>query len=528
MNRILVAIAILLFLPLLGLISQLIPLEGSGVIIGISNDNFSHLWEYLLRSYIIDTFKLMVGVSLGVLMLGVGNAWVVVNYQFPGRKFIEFFLIAPLAVPSYVMAYLFVDLLQYSGPIQTNFRIFLGVDSLWFFPDPRSMMGAIWTFSFCFYPYVYLITRSQFIEHSSRLMEVAESLGYSQKKSFFRLALPIARPAIIAGMALVLMEVLADYGAVSYFGVHTISTGIFKAWLSLGDRVTAIELAFGILLIVIVLFSIEQMSRSNIRYGTHRRSPRLLKQLDGIYAILGVGFTGGTVLIGFVLPFVLLLQSVYENGFQVDPNYLHWLKNSLLISSITAFISVMLAVGFTYAVRAKKDQSWLNKLLGFGYAIPGTVIALGILSFLELFQLAWWISTSIWVLIYANVIRFLASSINSLEAGFSRVTYAMDETAALLGLTKIQILKRVHTPLLKRSIGIAFIFVFVDAMKELPATMLLRPFNFDTLAIKIYQLAADERLIELGLPALTMVILGLIPVMFLSKAIDEKSQQFQA
>lgn len=522
MNRILVLIAIFLFLPIVGLISQLIPFSGDGIIESNNNGNLSHLWKYLLQSYIVDTLKLMFGVSIGVLILGVGNAWVVVNYQFPGRKLIELFLIAPLAVPSYVMAYLFVDLLQYSGPIQTSLRIFLGVDSLWFFPDPRSLMGAIWTFSFCLYPYVYLITRSQFIEHSSRLMEVSESLGYSQKKSFFRLALPMARPAIIAGMALVLMEVLADYGAVSYFGVHTISTGIFKAWLSLGDRVTAIELALGLLLIVIIVFYIEQMSRSNIRYGIHRRSPHLVKQLDGIYAILGVCFTGGTVILGFALPFVLLLQSAYLHGFQVDPNYSHWLKNSLLISFITALISALLAVGFTYAVREKKNLSWINKLLGFGYAIPGTVVAIGILSFLELFQLAWWISSSIWVLIYAIVIRFLASSINSIEAGLSRVTYSMDETAALLGLTKIQILKRVHAPLLKRSIGIAFIFVFVDVMKELPATMLLRPFNFDTLAIKIYQLAADERLIELSLPSLTIVILGLIPVFILAKSLERK------
>ncbi len=388
MNRILVAIATLMFLPLLGLISQLIPLEGSGIINGTSNDNLTHLWEYLLRSYIVDTLKLIVGVSIGVFILGVGNAWLVVNYQFPCRKIMELFLIAPLAVPSYVMAYLIVDLFQYAGPIQTGFRIYLGVNALWFFPDPRSLMGAIWTFSFCLYPYVYLITRSQFIEQSSRLMEVSESLGYSQKKSFFRLALPMARPAIIAGMALVLMEVLADYGAVSYFGVHTISTAIFKAWLSLGDRVTAIELALGLLLIVIVVFCIEQMSRSNIRYGNHRRSPRLVKQLDGVYAILGVGFTGGTVLIGFALPLFLLLQSAYQHGFQADPNYLYWLENSLLISSITAFISVMLAVGFTYAVREKKNLSWINKLLGFGYAIPGTVVAIGILSFLKLFQLA--------------------------------------------------------------------------------------------------------------------------------------------
>jgi len=518
-----VTIALLLFLPLIGLLVQLNPFIESGGINANNMGNLFHLWEYLLPRYMIDTLVLLMGVSLGVVVLGVGNAWLVVNYQFPGKKVIEFALIAPMAIPAYLMAYLMVDLLQFSGTFQTSLRILLGLDSLWFLPDPRSLVGAMGTFTFCFYPYVYLITRSQFMEHSSLLMDASKAMGYSPVKTFYKLALPLARPSIVAGMALVWMEVLADYGAVSYFGVHTLSTGIFKAWLSFGDRVTAIQLALSLFIFITLIFFIEQMSRSNIRYANQTRGPYQVKKLTGIYALLAFVITGGTVLIGFALPVILLLQSVYQQGFQIDGPYLNWLRNSLLISVITAFISVGLAINFAYVVRIKQRLFWANRLLGFGYAIPGAVMAIGILSFLEVFDLAWWMSTSIWILIYAYVVRFLASSIYSIEAGLLRITVSIDQSAAILGLTKYQILKKIHLPLLSRSVGIAGIFVFVDVMKELPATMLLRPFNYDTLAIKIYQLASDERLIELALPALTIVIVGLIPVVLLTQVMEHSS-----
>lgn len=271
MKFIIVPIATLLFLPFIGLILPLNPLEQSGVIELNSTSNLQHLWEFLLLSYLVETFKLMLGVTFGVLMLGVGNAWLVVNYQFPGKKVIELALIMPLAIPAYVMSYLLVDLLQFSGPIQTSIRMIFRSDSLWFFPEPRSLLGAILTFSLCLYPYVYLIMRTQFIERNSTLMEVSATLGYRQTQTFYKLALPMARPAIMAGIALVLMEVLADYGAVSYFGIQTFSTGIFKAWLSYGDRVTAIQLALGFCVVVIFILSIEHMSRSKIRYAKDRK-----------------------------------------------------------------------------------------------------------------------------------------------------------------------------------------------------------------------------------------------------------------
>jgi iron(III) transport system permease protein len=355
-------------------------------------------------------------------------------------------------------------------------------------------------------------------------MEVSATLGYSQTQTFYKLALPMARPAIMAGIALVMMEVLADYGAVSYFGIQTFSTGIFKAWLSYGDRVTAIQLALGLCVVVIFILSIEQMSRSKIRYAKNQKNSLKVIKLGRINALLAVIFSGGTVLLGFILPVFLLLQSVYQLGLKVDSRYLNGLTNSLAVSTITTIICVSIAVGITYLARINPRYFLLNRLLGFGYAIPGMVLGIGILLVLEFLDSAWWITTSFWILIYAYIVRFLASSIQTIEAGFSRISISIDESAALLGQKKYQILKRIHIPLLNRSITISAIFVFLDILKELPATMLLRPFNFDTLAMKIHQFATDERLPELAQPSLTIVLVGLMPVFILIKLLEKNTK----
>ncbi|QWE08174.1 ABC transporter permease [Polynucleobacter ibericus] len=518
MKPIVVPLAVFLFLPLFGLVAPFLFPAGVGVDV-LATSTLSHLWNYVLGGYIASTLVLIFGVGVGVFILGVGNAWIIASYDFPGKKIFEWALILPLAVPTYVMAYLFVDLLQFSGPIQTVIRTLLGVDTLWFFPDPRSMAGAIWSFSFCLFPYVYLITRTAFIERSRRLIEVSETLGYSPWQGFINLVLPMARPAIFAGMALALMEVLADFGAVSYFGVQTFATGIFKAWLSFGDRLAAVQLALGLLSFILLIFFIEQSSRSKLRYASSSQAKSVTKRLSGKKASLAFIFCGGTLLCGFLLPAFALLQLLYQQGLNVDIRYFGWLTNSLSVSFITAVISVALAIFFAYSVRVHSKLHWVNRLLSFGYALPGAVLAIGILSFLEIFQLAWWMSASLLVLVYAYLVRFLSSSLQSVEAGLSRITPSMDGSAALLGLSKPQILRRVHIPLLKRSLMTAGLFVFVDVMKELPATLLLRPFNFDTLAVATYQLAADERLAELALPSLTIVLAGLIPVLLLSRVI---------
>jgi iron(III) transport system permease protein len=520
MKRIVAPIALFLFLPLFGLVAPFLFLYEEGAQLQAAS-TLVHLWDYVLGGYIVSTLVLIIGVGIGVFILGVSNAWIISSYDFPGKKVFEWALILPLAIPSYVMAYLFVDLLQFSGPIQTTLRSFLGVDALWFFPDPRSMAGAIWSFSFCLFPYVYLITRTAFLERSRRLIEVSETLGYSPFQGFINLVLPMARPAIFAGMALALMEVLADFGAVSYFGVQTFATGIFKAWLSFGDRLAAVQLALGLLSFVLLIFYIEQNNRSKVRYSSSSNGKLASKRLYGKNAFVAFAICGVTLLFGFLLPAFTLLQLLFKQGLSVDIRYLAWLTNSLLVSMLTAVISVVLAVFFSYSVRVNARLQWVNRLLGFGYALPGAVLAIGILSFLEIFQKSWWISASLFVLVYAYLVRFLSSSLQSVEAGLSRITPSMDGSAALLGLSKIEILRRVHIPLLERSLMTAAIFVFVDVMKELPATLLLRPFNFDTLAVAIYQMAADERLAELALPSLTIVLIGLLPVLILSRVISK-------
>ena len=524
MNRFVVPLALLLFLPLLGLLVPFfIPALDSGINSGDGLTNvgtLSHLWDFVLKGYIASTLWLILGVGVGVFILGVGNAWIIANYQFPGKKIFQWALILPLAIPTYVMAYLFVDVLQFSGPIQTVLRSLLDLNSLWFFPDPRSLSGAIWSFSFCLYPYVYLITRTAFIERSRRLLEVAETLGYSHTEAFFKLVLPMARPAIFAGMALALMEVLADFGAVSYFGVQTFTAGIFKAWLSFGDRLVAVQLSLGLLSFVLLIFFIEQYSRKQLRYATSVQSKTVAKVLRGKQALAAFLFCGLTLLFGFLLPAITLIHLLYQQGFDLDFRYFAWLGNSVSVSAVAAILSVILAIFFAYSVRLHPRLSWINRLLGFGYALPGAVLAIGILSALEIFQMAWWISASILVLIYAYLVRFLSSSLQSVETGLLRITPAMDSSAALLGLSKLQILRRVHIPLLNRSLMTAGLFVFVDVMKELPATLLLRPFNFDTLAVATYQLASDERLSELALPSLTIVLVGLLPILWLSRLIS--------
>jgi iron(III) transport system permease protein len=520
MNRIVLPIALLILLPIFGLAVPFFISGNTGGIEAVGTLN--HLWTYVLSSYIASTLLLVFGVGVGIFILGVGNAWIIASYDFPGKRIFEWALILPLAVPTYVMAYLFVDLLQFSGLIQSTLRSWLGMTTLWFFPDPRSLAGAIWTFSFCLFPYVYLLARTAFLERSSRLMEVSETLGYSAFESFLKLVLPMARPAIFAGMALALMEVLADFGAVSYFGVQTFTTGIFKAWLSFGDRLAAVQLALGLLGFVLLIFYIEQSNRSKLRYASTAQRKSSSKVLRGNRSIFALLFCGLTLLFGFLLPASALIQLLLKQGLSFDVRYLAWLGNSVFISSITAVMAVLLALFFAYAVRLHSRLAWVNRLLGFGYALPGAVLAIGILSFLEWMQLAWWVSASVVVLVYAYLVRFLSSSLQSVEEGLNRVTPAMDQSAALLGLSQWGILKKVHIPLIRRSLVTAGLFVFVDVMKELPATLLLRPFNFDTLAVATFQLAADERLSELGLPALTIVLAGLAPVLVLSKMISQK------
>ena len=522
-----ILLSLFLALPMIGLLLPIFfgtgqPLS-SAELGEIGGSTLFHLWNYVLNDYVVTTVLLSFGVGIGVFILGVGNAWLVANYQFPGKKIFEWALILPLAVPTYVMAYLFVDFLQFSGPLQTMMRDSLGISST--LPDPRSLGGAIWTFSLCLYPYVYLVARTSFLDRSARLMEAAETLGYSSVEAFIRLVLPMTRPAIFTGIALALMEVLADFGAVSYFGLQTFTTGIFKAWLSFGDRIAAVHLSLMLLAFVLIVFYWEQHNRSRQRYalGNTNTQPPIPKRLKGSHAFYASSFCGVTLFSAFILPMWVLLHLLMSESFSIDPRYFSWLKNSLGLSALTAILAVICAIFLAYAARLSQSKilRGVNRVLTVGYALPGAVLGVGILSLMGLLDIAWFMSASVAVLIYAYLIRFLSSGLQSIETGLTRITPAMDGTAALLGAKPWEMIRRIHLPLLRRSVLTALLFVFVDVMKELPATLLLRPFNLDTLAVATYQLAADERLSELALPALSIVLVGLLPVILLSRAISK-------
>lgn len=523
-----ILLSLFLSLPIIGLLLPLFWGGGqplSSAELGETGDStLLHLWNYVLTDYVVTTLFLVLGVGIGVFILGVGNAWLVANYQFPGKKLFEWGLILPLAVPAYVMAYLFVDFLQFSGPLQTILRESFGIHVA--LPDPRSLGGAIWTFSLCLYPYVYLVARTSFLDRSAHLMEAAETLGYSSVEAFVRLVLPMTRPAIFTGIALALMEVLADFGAVSYFGLQTFATGIFKAWLSFGDRMAAVHLSLMLLTFVLLVFYWEQHNRSRQRYAPGNTTSQAVnpKRLQGAHALYASCFCGLTLFFAFVLPMLILLHLLLSEGFTMDPRYFSWLKNSLGLAALTAIVAVICAVFLAYAARLSQSQTLrsMNRVLTVGYALPGAVLGVGILSFMGLLDVAWLMSVSVGVLVYAYLIRFLSAGLQSIETGLTRITPAMDGTAALLGAKSWEMIRRIHLPLLRRSVLTALLFVFVDVMKELPATLLLRPFNLDTLAVATYQLAADERLTELALPALSIVLVGLLPVILLTRAISKE------
>ena len=523
-----ILLSLFLSLPIIGLLLPLFwgggqPLS-SAELGEIGDSTLLHLWNYVLTDYVVTTLLLGLGVGIGVFILGVGNAWLVANYQFPGKKLFEWGLILPLAVPAYVMAYLFVDFLQFSGPLQTILRESFGIHAA--LPDPRSLGGAIWTFSLCLYPYVYLVARTSFLDRSAHLMEAAETLGYSSVEAFIRLVLPMTRPAIFTGIALALMEVLADFGAVSYFGLQTFATGIFKAWLSFGDRMAAVHLSLMLLTFVLLVFYWEQHNRSRQRYALVNTTSQgvIPKRLQGTHALYASCFCGLTLFFAFVLPMLILLHLLLSEGFTMDPRYFSWLKNSLGLAALTAIVAVICAVFLAYAARLSQSQTLrsMNRVLTVGYALPGAVLGVGILSLMGLLDVAWFMSVSVGVLVYAYLIRFLSAGLQSIETGLTRITPAMDGTAALLGAKPWEMIRRIHLPLLRRSVLTALLFVFVDVMKELPATLLLRPFNLDTLAVATYQLAADERLAELALPALSIVLVGLLPVILLTRAISKE------
>jgi iron(III) transport system permease protein len=513
---------------------------GLNLFAGGTSETWGHLSSTVLPEYIANSLWLCLGVGLGVGVVGVTTAWLTAMHDFPGRRFFEWALVLPLAVPAYVMAYVYTDFLQFVGPVQTFLRDTFGWEhGDYWFPDIRTLPGAMLMFVCVLYPYVYLLARTAFLERASGMLEAARTLGMGPWRAFFAVSLPLARPAIVAGIALALMETLADYGTVAYFAVNTFTTGIYRAWFSLGDRVAAAQLAAMLLAFVLFLLTVERISRGRARYHntTGRNRPMAGARLRGVTAGLAILACVLPLLLGFILPAGLLLKmALTEGDAQFGERFLTLSRNSFVLAGATAAIGVLLALLLAYGARLAKNSlaSGLNRLVGLGYAVPGAVIAVGVLipvtrldNWLAGQWQAWFdynpgllLTGGIAALIYAYLVRFLAVALHTVESSLGKITPSMDDAARSLGLGQGETMRRVHVPMLRGSLLTAGLLVFVDVMKELPATLVMRPFNFDTLATQAYTLASDERLAEASTAALAIVVVGLLPLIALSRQVS--------
>ena len=490
--------------------------------------------QSVLPDYAGTSLLLCAGVSLGVISMGVVSAALVTLFDFPFRRTLEWTLLLPLAMPAYVVAYAYTDFLQYSGPAQNTLREWTGLQGR-MLPEVRSVWGAMGVFSLVLYPYVYLLVRAAMAERANHLMEAARLLGAPLRRRILSVALPLARPAIAAGTALALMETLADFGVASYFGVQTFTAGIYKAWLVMDNRIAAAQLATGLLLAVTVLLSLEQRAQSRLRFANGRSdaqgSEARAHKLTGWPAGLAFGLCFIPVLLGFVLPVLLMGRALLESVQSIDVpwlRFMHWTLTSIALGGVTALLAVLVALGLSSQDRLSGTALTraLLRTVGLGYAIPGAVIVVGLLLPLGWVQSVWpqsgagyWLTATVLGLIWAYLVRFVAVALQSVGSGYARIPASLDESARMLGVSGWRLVTTVHAPLLRKPVAAALLLVLVDVMKELPATLVLRPFNTDTLAVMAYQLARDERLGEAALPSLALVVVGLLPVILLSRTL---------
>ncbi|MDN3521235.1 ABC transporter permease [Halomonas ramblicola] len=528
-NLLLLAVALVVALPVLAVLAHIVmPTDGV----------WGHLASTVLPRYLANTLFLVVTVGIGTLVIGTGTAWLVVMCRFPGRRLFEWALLLPLAVPTYVIAYAYTDFLQFSGPFQGWLRTLFGWShGDYWFPAIRSLGGAATLITLVLYPYVYLLARASFMEQSVCMLDVGRTLGRGPWRLFAGVAIPLARPALVGGVSLVLMETLNEFGAVQFFGVDTFTTGIYRTWFGLGEQVAAAQLAACLLAFVIALVLLERWSRGRRRYfHTSARYQQLPEfRLHGWRAAAACLACTLPILIGFLVPSGILAQLAIERGDSLlGARFLDYARNSLLLATVAALIAVTLAVVLSYGVRLHDSPltRTATRISAMGYAIPGSVVAVGILipfAWLDNAINTWLLahrgeviglifSGSAFILVYAYVVRFLAVSFNAVEASLGKVTPSMDAAARTLGQTATGTLRRVHTPIMRGSLLAACILVFVDVMKELPATIILRPFNFDTLAVRAHSLASDERLAEASTASLAIVAVGIVPVILLSIA----------
>ena len=540
-------LALVLLLPILAVLASTLQWNGESAQI------LREMSSTVLPDYALTSLLLCVSVAVGVAVVGMATAAAVTLFDFTGRKTFEWALLLPIAMPAYVVAYAYTDFLQFSGPLQTAIRATFG--SVFdvkgrVFPEVRSLGGAAWVFTFCLYPYVYLLARTALADRATHLMDAARLLGAPMRRRVREIALPLARPAVAAGVALALMETLADFGVSSYFGIQTFTAGIYKAWLVLDNRIAAAQLATLLLLVVMVLLKLEHKAQKKMRFavtkggygggqgGGHAasapdKSSAAVAQLSGKRLVLAWLVCGLPVLMGFILPLLFMLRPFLASLKSADAplpwsQFGQWAVNSVMLGGISAVLAVALALVLAFAVRTRPDPltRGVAQLAGVGYAIPGAVIVVGLLIPVGWVQLklpqagvGYWVTATVLGVIWAYVVRFTGVALQSVQSGYAKIPTSFDDSARMLGVSGLGLLKRVHLPLLTRSTAAAALLVFVDVMKELPATLVLRPFNSDTLAVVAYQLARDERLGEAALPSLALVLVGLLPVMMLSRTL---------
>ncbi|HDO1337780.1 TPA: iron ABC transporter permease [Aeromonas veronii] len=526
------AIALLLGLPVIALLFSAFSAEG---------DLFRHLADTVLLDYLGNTLGLLVGVVLLSLLFGVPTAWLVAMCQVPGRRALQWALMLPMAMPSYIVAYVYTDLLDYSGPLQAGLRALFGWNSPadYWFPAIRSLGGAAWVLALVLFPYVYLLTRASFLEQSVSLIHSSRLLGCTPWQSFRRLSLPLARPAIMVAVSLVAMETLADFATVHFFAINTLTTAVYDTWLGYGSLATAAKLSCLMLLAVVLLIALERRSRSRqqVFQKSMGHEQPLRYPLKGVSRALAAFWCWGLVLAGFGLPFVILLDyGVRYFELSWTPEFVRFAGNSLLISALTALLAmgIALLLGFFRRLDGGIKSLLPLRIAAMGYAMPGTVLAIGVLVPLTALDfaindLAEWLGRqgpgllltgTITAIVFGYLVRFVAIAIGSVESGMGKISPSLDMAARSLGQGDGGMLRRVHLPLVRRGLFAGAMLVFIESMKELPAALLLRPFNFDTLATHVYQFVSDEMLERGALGAIVIVLVGLLPLIWVNRSLD--------
>ena len=500
-------------------------------LLGDYSENWIHLYEYVLSDYLTTSMILVLGVSFLVTILGTATAWIVSNYNFIGKNTFEWALILPLSIPPYILAYTFTGLFDPFGDANNLIRTLFNLqENSVFFPNVRNIYGAIIVFSFTLYPYVYLVSRTSFINQSTAMKDAARILGLNEFQVFYKLALPLIRPAAIGGLMLVIMETLSDFGAVDHFAIQTFTTGIFRTWYGLYDFQTAMQLASLLLLTVGIFYIVERRSRGGKIYTSSNStfSPIPEKRLTGWKALIAFIICFVPIFIGFILPIIELCIWTFEVNLEFfNYKFLINSMNTFALSITAGVICAALALLINFSIRFK--PSFLIKkfstLLSIGYAVPGLILAVGmvqLLVYLDSLVLSKFnliLTGSLFGLLLAYIIKTFALANSSIESAYERISHSLDDSSKLLGSTSWNMLSRVHIPLLKTGILTSVLLVMSDVVKELPATLILRPFNFETLAVSTYIYASEERMLQAAAPAVVIVLVGLIPIIFLSKMI---------